>query len=95
MKAFIFAAGLGTRLRPLTLDKPKALVEVGGKTMLERTITTLKDAGFSDFVINVHHFADKIEKYLAENDNFGCNTCSFYRWQVDSLSLSHQGSLLN
>ncbi|MBO4657438.1 MAG: nucleotidyltransferase family protein [Bacteroidales bacterium] len=73
MKAFIFAAGLGTRLRPLTLDKPKALVEVGGKTMLERTITTLKDAGFGDFVINVHHFADKIERYLAENDNFGCN----------------------
>ena len=73
MKAFIFAAGLGTRLRPLTLDKPKALVEVGGKTMLERTITTLKDAGFTDFVINVHHFADKIERYLAENDNFGCN----------------------
>ncbi|MBP5302580.1 MAG: nucleotidyltransferase family protein [Bacteroidales bacterium] len=73
MKAFIFAAGLGTRLRPLTLDRPKALVEVGGKTMLERTITTLKDAGFSDFVVNVHHFADKIESYLAENDNFGCN----------------------
>ena len=73
MKAFIFAAGLGTRLRPLTLDKPKALVEVGGKTMLERTINTLKDAGFSDFVVNVHHFADKIESYLAENDNFGCN----------------------
>ena len=73
MKAFIFAAGLGTRLRPLTLNKPKALVEVGGKTMLERTISTLKDAGFSDFVINVHHFADKIERYLAENDNFGCN----------------------
>ena len=73
MKAFIFAAGLGTRLRPLTLDKPKALVEVGGKTMLERTITTLKDAGFNDLVVNVHHFADQIERYLAENDNFGCN----------------------
>lgn len=73
MKAFIFAAGLGTRLRPLTLDRPKALVEVAGKTMLERTITTLKDAGFIDFVINVHHFADQIVDYLAANGNFGCN----------------------
>ena len=73
MKAFIFAAGLGTRLRPLTLDKPKALVEVAGKTMLERTFTTLKEAGFSDFVVNVHHFADQITDYLAANDNFGCN----------------------
>ncbi|MBO7585237.1 MAG: nucleotidyltransferase family protein, partial [Bacteroidales bacterium] len=73
MKAFIFAAGLGTRLRPLTLDKPKALVEVAGKTMLERTFTTLKEAGFTDFVVNVHHFADQITDYLAANDNFGCN----------------------
>ncbi|MBO7371873.1 MAG: nucleotidyltransferase family protein [Bacteroidales bacterium] len=73
MKAFIFAAGLGTRLKPLTLDKPKALVEVAGKTMLERTFTTLKEAGFSDFVVNVHHFADQITDYLAANDNFGCN----------------------
>ena len=73
MKAFIFAAGLGTRLRPLTLDRPKALVEVAGKTMLERTFTTLKEAGFSDFVVNVHHFADQIVNFLAANDNFGCN----------------------
>ena len=73
MKAFIFAAGLGTRLRPLTLDRPKALVEVAGKTMLERTFTTLKEAGFSDFVVNVHHFADQIVDFLAANDNFGCN----------------------
>lgn len=73
MKAFIFAAGLGTRLRPLTLDRPKALVEVAGKTMLERTFTTLKEAGFSEFVVNVHHFADQIVDYLAANDNFGCN----------------------
>ena len=73
MKAFIFAAGLGTRLRPLTLDRPKALVEVAGKTMLERSFDTLKDAGFTDFVVNVHHFADQIVDYLAEHDNFGCN----------------------
>ncbi|MBO7480229.1 MAG: NTP transferase domain-containing protein, partial [Bacteroidales bacterium] len=73
MKAFIFAAGLGTRLRPLTLDRPKALVEVAGKTMLERTFDTLKEAGFTDFVVNVHHFADQIVDYLERNDNFGCN----------------------
>ena len=73
MKAFIFAAGLGTRLRPLTLDRPKALVEVAGKTMLERTFDTLKEAGFTDFVVNVHHFADQIVDYLAEHDNFGCD----------------------
>lgn len=73
MKAFIFAAGLGTRLRPLTLDRPKALVEVAGKTLLERTFGTLKEAGFTDFVVNVHHFAGQIVDYLAANDYFGCN----------------------
>lgn len=73
MKAFIFAAGLGTRLRPLTLDRPKALVEVAGKTMLERTFDTLKEAGFTDFVVNVHHFADQIVEYLEKHGNFGCN----------------------
>ena len=73
MKAFIFAAGLGTRLRPLTLDRPKALVEVAGKTMLERTFETLKEAGFTDFVVNIHHFADQIVDYLEKNGNFGCN----------------------
>lgn len=73
MKAFIFAAGLGTRLRPLTLDRPKALVEVAGKTLLERTFDTLKEAGFTDFVVNVHHFAGQIVDYLAANDYFGCN----------------------
>jgi len=73
MKAFIFAAGLGTRLRPLTLDRPKALVEVAGRTMLERSFDTLKEAGFTDFVVNVHHFADQITDYLEEKGNFGCN----------------------
>lgn len=71
MKALIFAAGLGTRLRPLTNDRPKALVEVGGKTMLERVITHLADCGVDDFTINVHHFADKIIDYLKEHENFG------------------------
>ena len=56
MKAMIFAAGLGTRLRPLTNDRPKALVEIGGKTMLERVIVKLAEAGFDDITINIHHF---------------------------------------
>ena len=51
----IFAAGLGTRLRPLTDNMPKALVSVAGKTMLERVILKLKDAGFHDITINIHH----------------------------------------
>ena len=64
MKAMIFAAGLGTRLRPLTDDRPKALVEVNGMTMLERTIRAVCDAGCSMVVVNVHHFADKVIDFL-------------------------------
>ena len=71
MKALIFAAGLGTRLRPLTNDRPKALVEVGGKTMLERVITHVAECGFTDITVNVHHFADVVIDYLREHDNFG------------------------
>lgn len=67
----IFAAGLGTRLRPLTNELPKALVEVEGKPLLLHTLNTLRSSGFDDFVINTHHFAQKIEDYLLENDNFG------------------------
>ena len=71
MKAMIFAAGLGTRLRPLTNDRPKALVEIGGKTMLERVIMKLADAGFDDITINIHHFGQKIIDFLEQNNNFG------------------------
>lgn len=71
MKAMIFAAGLGTRLRPLTDTLPKALVPVGGAPLLYHVLMKLKAAGINEFVINVHHFADKIISYLAENDNFG------------------------
>ncbi len=73
MKAMIFAAGLGTRLRPLTNDRPKALVEIGGKTMLERVITKLSTTGFDDITINIHHFGEKIIDFLRKNDNFGLN----------------------
>lgn len=67
----IFAAGLGTRLRPLTDTLPKALVPVGGAPRLYHVLMKLKAAGITEFVINVHHFADKIVSYLEENDRFG------------------------
>lgn len=69
----IFAAGLGTRLKPFTDNHPKALAVVNGKTLLERNIEYLKQAGIRDFVINVHHFADQIQHFLSTNNNFGVN----------------------
>ena len=71
MKAMIFAAGLGTRLKPLTDTMPKALVPVGGKPLLGMLMEKLKSAGFTDVVINVHHFAQQIIDYVNENDSFG------------------------
>jgi len=71
MKAMIFAAGLGTRLRPLTDNKPKALVEVAGKTLLQRVIEKVSDAGFKEIVVNIHHFGDQIIDFLERNNNFG------------------------
>jgi NDP-sugar pyrophosphorylase family protein len=71
MRAMIFAAGLGTRLRPLTDDRPKALVKVGGKPLLAWTILRLKALAYRQLVINVHHFADQIEAFLAQNQHFG------------------------
>lgn len=68
MKTMVFAAGLGTRLRPLTDTMPKALVPVRGVPMLGRVLTKLRGAGIDSFVVNVHHFAEQIEKYLSEND---------------------------
>ena len=73
MKAMIFAAGLGTRLKPLTNTLPKALVPLAGKTLLQWQIEKLKAAGITDIVVNVHHFPDMIINYLKDNDNFGCN----------------------
>jgi NDP-sugar pyrophosphorylase family protein len=71
MKAMVLAAGLGTRLRPLTDDRPKALVEVAGHTLLEITLTRLKAFGVTEAVVNVHHFADMVIDYLKANNNFG------------------------
>jgi len=71
MKAMVLAAGLGTRLRPLTDDRPKALVEVGGRTLLEITLARLRAFGIHDVIVNVHHFADKVITFLKERENFG------------------------
>jgi mannose-1-phosphate guanylyltransferase len=71
MKAMVLAAGLGTRLRPLTNDRPKALVDVSGKTLLELTLTRLRSFGIHDVIINVHHFADMVQDYLRAHENFG------------------------
>lgn len=73
MKAMIFAAGLGTRLKPLTDTLPKALVPLAGKTLLQWQIEKLKAAGIRDIVVNIHHFPDMIINYIKDNHNFGCN----------------------
>lgn len=82
MEGFILAAGLGTRLRPLTADRPKALVEVGGVTLLELAIRKLERAGIGHIVINVHHFADKIIDFVGSR-----------KWQA-SIDISDERSLL-
>jgi mannose-1-phosphate guanylyltransferase len=71
MKAMILAAGLGTRLRPLTDHRPKALVEVGGRTLLEIALSRLRAFGVREVIVNVHHLADMVVDYLNANDNFG------------------------
>lgn len=71
MQAIIFAAGLGTRLKPLTDTMPKALVRVGGEPLIKRVIMNLAAAGVDRIVVNVHHFAEQIIDYLKDNDNFG------------------------
>src|SRR5271169_2314495 len=84
MKAMILAAGLGTRLRPLTNDRPKALVEVAGRTLLEITLTRLSSIGIREVIINVHHFADMILDYLKARNNFGLR-----------IEISHEDVLLD
>ena len=83
MNALILAAGLGTRLGEFTSDRPKALVEVQGCNMLEHQLRHLAAAGFDRFVINIHHFAGKVQEYLRQNSNFGLD-----------ITLSDESSLL-
>src|SRR5579872_5781482 len=84
MKAMVLAAGLGTRLRPLTNDRPKALVEVGGRTLLEITLKRLRDFGIHDVIINVHHYADMVMDRVKAAGNFGMH-----------IEFSHEGILLD
>lgn len=71
MKALLFAAGLGTRLKAHTLDKPKALVKLAGKPLLQHAIEHLKKQGITDITINVFHFADQVISFVEENNSFG------------------------
>lgn len=82
MRAMIFAAGMGTRLKPLTDHMPKALVPVGGKPLLDIQIEKLKAVGCTDIVVNIHHFANQIEQHVKERD-----------WGVN-IQLSDERSLL-
>jgi NDP-sugar pyrophosphorylase family protein len=84
MKAMILAAGMGTRLRPLTDDRPKALVEVAGHPMLEIVLHRLKAAGVREVIVNTHHFAGMISEYLDANRNFGMR-----------IEISHEDELLD
>ena len=92
MKAMILAAGLGTRLRPLTDTVPKALVELNGRTLLEITIARLKTFGVTEFIVNVHHHADKIVSFLQAKSNFGVQ---IELSREDGLLLDTGGGLKN
>lgn len=91
MKAMLFAAGLGTRLQPFTLSHPKALAVVNHQTLLQRNLAYLQQNGIDEVVINTHHFADQIEKYLEENDYFGMKIQLIYEKDI----LETGGGLLN
>lgn len=84
MKAMVLAAGLGTRLRPMTNTRPKALIEVSGRTLLEITLLRIKSFGVRDVIINVHHLADMVVNYLHANENFGLH-----------VEISHEEVLLD
>ncbi|KAA6460911.1 nucleotidyltransferase family protein [Acidobacteria bacterium AB60] len=77
MKAMVLAAGLGTRLRSLTNDRPKALVELNGRTLLEITLARLRAAGVTDVIVNTHHFADRVADFLRSRD-FGLRVALSY-----------------
>ena len=82
MKAMLFSAGLGTRLYPLTKDKPKALAPFAGTTLLGYNLKFLSSQGINSFIINTHHFAGKIENYLKKNDFFGLDITISYEEEL-------------
>ncbi len=91
MKAMLFAAGLGTRLQPFTNHHPKALAVVNEQTLLQRNIEYLKANGIDELVINTHHFADQIQEFLKDHDDFGLKIHVIYEPNV----LETGGGLLN
>jgi N-acetyl-alpha-D-muramate 1-phosphate uridylyltransferase len=91
VKAMIFAAGLGTRLRPLTHNIPKALVRINNTPLIELIIKKLIDAGFLEIVINLHHFPDKIESFFKSKNNFGVQI----KFSYENLLLDTGGGLLH
>lgn len=84
MKAMVLAAGLGTRLRPLTNDRPKALVTVGGRPLLEIVLLRLRSFGIREAIVNTHHFAEMVGDFLRANGNFGLR-----------IEISHEETLLD
>ena len=74
-KAMVFAAGLGTRLKPFTDNHPKALFKINGKTLLERNIEYLIKYGIDDIIINIHHFGDQIKEHVVKNNSWGIKIC--------------------
>ncbi len=84
MKAMVLAAGLGTRLKPLTNDRPKALVEICGQTLLEITLRRLHAFGVDQIIVNTHHFAEQVADYLKARNNFGMR-----------IEISHEQELLD
>ncbi|MFQ5652878.1 MAG: NDP-sugar synthase [bacterium] len=84
MKAMVLAAGLGTRLRPVTNTRPKALVEVGGVPLLELVLTRLIAAGVTEVILNLHHFPEQINAFLQQKDHFGIR-----------IEFSHEETLLD
>jgi NDP-sugar pyrophosphorylase family protein len=91
MKAMIFSAGLGTRLYPLTEHKPKALAPFLNTTLLEYNINFLKAQGINSFIINTHHFAEEIEKYVISKNNFDCEIIVSY----EEILLDTAGGLIS
>ena len=83
MKAMLFAAGLGTRLKPFTDTHPKALLQINGKSLLQRNIEYLQESGIKDVIINIHHFAEQVEDLLKKHEGFGSSiTISDERNQI-------------
>lgn len=98
MRTLIFAAGLGTRLKPITDKIPKALVPINGKPLLEHLLLKLKNSGFNEVVINIHHFASQIKEFVFDNSSFGMDI--YFSDESDLLretggGIKHAAALLN